>query len=295
MLDVPAGVRLARPIIIRWHAGEADRALISRTFISLGEGATATVLEELVASGPAPARWRPVVPRRDARGPPRSRRAARARQPPGAARDDRRVPAPQRDRRRGRHAPLGARPARVAARPQPRRQPARGRPQLGRAGRDRLRRLRPGLRPDVLHPPRRAGHDRQPAVEGRAARSGPLVHEGDDRHRSVGGRHRQLPRRVRDEPVEGDPLGRDPVARDRPARLPPRRPCQLGRPDRREPAVLPREPRDPARRGAQVHRPRASSSRSSRGCRWPTPRSACATCSRQKWDAGTDTGAIAAA
>ena len=54
VLDVPAGVRLARPIIIRWHAGEADRALISRTFISLGEGATATVLEELVASGPAP-------------------------------------------------------------------------------------------------------------------------------------------------------------------------------------------------------------------------------------------------
>jgi Fe-S cluster assembly scaffold protein SufB len=52
VLDVPAGVRLARPIIVRWHAGEPDRALISRTFISLGEGATATVLEELVASGP---------------------------------------------------------------------------------------------------------------------------------------------------------------------------------------------------------------------------------------------------
>ena len=51
VLDVPAGVRLARPIIIRWHAGDADRALISRTLISLGEGATATVLEELVASG----------------------------------------------------------------------------------------------------------------------------------------------------------------------------------------------------------------------------------------------------
>ena len=52
VLDIPAGVRLARPIIVRWHAGEPDRALISRTFISLGEGATATVLEELVASGP---------------------------------------------------------------------------------------------------------------------------------------------------------------------------------------------------------------------------------------------------
>jgi len=52
VLDVPAQVRLARPVIIRWHAGEFDRALSSRTFISLGEGATATVLEELVASGP---------------------------------------------------------------------------------------------------------------------------------------------------------------------------------------------------------------------------------------------------
>jgi Fe-S cluster assembly scaffold protein SufB len=54
VLDVPAGVRLTRPIIIRWHAGEPDRALLSRTLISLGTGATATVLEELVASG-APA------------------------------------------------------------------------------------------------------------------------------------------------------------------------------------------------------------------------------------------------
>jgi Fe-S cluster assembly scaffold protein SufB len=52
VLDVPAGVRLTRPIEIRWHAGRPDRALISRTFISLGEGASATVLEELVSSGP---------------------------------------------------------------------------------------------------------------------------------------------------------------------------------------------------------------------------------------------------
>ena len=51
-LEVPAGIRLARPIIVRWLAGEPDRALIARTFISLGENATATVLEELVASGP---------------------------------------------------------------------------------------------------------------------------------------------------------------------------------------------------------------------------------------------------
>jgi Fe-S cluster assembly scaffold protein SufB len=50
VLDVPAGVRLARPIIIRWRAGEPDRALVSRTLIALGDGAAATILEELVAS-----------------------------------------------------------------------------------------------------------------------------------------------------------------------------------------------------------------------------------------------------
>lgn len=52
VLDVPAGVRLERPIIVRWRAGAPDRALLSRTLIALGEGASATVLEELVASGP---------------------------------------------------------------------------------------------------------------------------------------------------------------------------------------------------------------------------------------------------
>jgi Fe-S cluster assembly scaffold protein SufB len=50
VLDIPAGVRLERPIIIRWAAGAPDRALFSRTFIALGDGAQATVLEELVAS-----------------------------------------------------------------------------------------------------------------------------------------------------------------------------------------------------------------------------------------------------
>ena len=53
VLDIPAGVRLERPIILRWRAGAPDRALLSRTFITLGDGAAATVLEELVASGPA--------------------------------------------------------------------------------------------------------------------------------------------------------------------------------------------------------------------------------------------------
>ena len=52
ILDIPAGVSLARPIIIRWAAGAPGRALVSRTVIALGDGAQAVVLEELVGSDP---------------------------------------------------------------------------------------------------------------------------------------------------------------------------------------------------------------------------------------------------
>ncbi len=48
-LYVPAGVRLERPIILRWTAGAPDRALLTRTLIRLGEGAEASLVEELVA------------------------------------------------------------------------------------------------------------------------------------------------------------------------------------------------------------------------------------------------------
>jgi Fe-S cluster assembly protein SufD len=54
-LHVPAGVRLERPIVLRWSVGVADRALIGRTLVDLGEGAEATIVEELVPSGPIPA------------------------------------------------------------------------------------------------------------------------------------------------------------------------------------------------------------------------------------------------
>ncbi len=49
VVHVPAGVRLERPIVLRWVAG-APRALVARTFIVLGDGAEASVVEELVAS-----------------------------------------------------------------------------------------------------------------------------------------------------------------------------------------------------------------------------------------------------
>jgi Fe-S cluster assembly scaffold protein SufB len=48
VLDVPAGVVLAKPIVIRWVVGEGDRALITRTRVRLGDGASAVIVEELV-------------------------------------------------------------------------------------------------------------------------------------------------------------------------------------------------------------------------------------------------------
>lgn len=49
---VPAGVRLDQPIVLRWAAG-APRTLITRTLVVLGDGAEASVVEELVASDAA--------------------------------------------------------------------------------------------------------------------------------------------------------------------------------------------------------------------------------------------------
>lgn len=49
-LVVPAGVRLDDPILIRWQSSRPERALITRTLIALGEGASASVVEELEPS-----------------------------------------------------------------------------------------------------------------------------------------------------------------------------------------------------------------------------------------------------
>ena len=51
-IRVPAGVTLDRPIVVRWLAGNPDRALLTRTIVELGEGAGATLVEELRPSGP---------------------------------------------------------------------------------------------------------------------------------------------------------------------------------------------------------------------------------------------------
>jgi Fe-S cluster assembly scaffold protein SufB len=50
VVHVPAGVRLDRPIVLRWQVGEAGRALLTRTILDLGEGASASIVEELEAS-----------------------------------------------------------------------------------------------------------------------------------------------------------------------------------------------------------------------------------------------------
>jgi Fe-S cluster assembly protein SufD len=51
-LHVPAGLRLARPIVLRWEAGTPERALLTRTVIRLGEGAEVALVEEIMAAGP---------------------------------------------------------------------------------------------------------------------------------------------------------------------------------------------------------------------------------------------------
>ncbi len=52
VLHVPAGVRVERPVVLRWAVG-APRTLVGRTLIVLEDGAEASVVEELVASSGA--------------------------------------------------------------------------------------------------------------------------------------------------------------------------------------------------------------------------------------------------
>jgi Fe-S cluster assembly scaffold protein SufB len=56
VVRVPARVRLDRPLVLRWAAGAPGHALLTRTIIELGDGAAASIVEELGASGPEIAR-----------------------------------------------------------------------------------------------------------------------------------------------------------------------------------------------------------------------------------------------
>ncbi len=50
---VPDGVRLTQPIVVRWSVGAPGRALHARTVVELGEGASASLVEEIVVSDAA--------------------------------------------------------------------------------------------------------------------------------------------------------------------------------------------------------------------------------------------------
>jgi Fe-S cluster assembly scaffold protein SufB len=53
-VHVPAGVRLDRPIVLRWTAGAPGRALLTRTIVELGDGASVSLVEELLGPGSTP-------------------------------------------------------------------------------------------------------------------------------------------------------------------------------------------------------------------------------------------------
>jgi Fe-S cluster assembly protein SufD len=52
-LQVPDGVHVERPFLLRWAAGTPQRVLLGRTIIRLGIDASASVIEDQVAPGPA--------------------------------------------------------------------------------------------------------------------------------------------------------------------------------------------------------------------------------------------------
>ena len=51
-VEVADGVAVSEPIILRWRAGTPGRALITRSIVTLGAGASASIVEEQVPCGP---------------------------------------------------------------------------------------------------------------------------------------------------------------------------------------------------------------------------------------------------
>ena len=52
-VEVADGVRLEAPIVLRWPSASPGRALVTRTVVTLGAGASASLVEEQVACGPS--------------------------------------------------------------------------------------------------------------------------------------------------------------------------------------------------------------------------------------------------
>jgi Fe-S cluster assembly scaffold protein SufB len=51
-VEIAAGTAVETPIVLRWPGAAPGRALVTRTIVTLGEGASASIVEELVPYGP---------------------------------------------------------------------------------------------------------------------------------------------------------------------------------------------------------------------------------------------------
>jgi Fe-S cluster assembly scaffold protein SufB len=51
-VQIDAGVAVAEPIVLRWRSAAPDRALVTRTVVTLGAGASGALVEEQVPCGP---------------------------------------------------------------------------------------------------------------------------------------------------------------------------------------------------------------------------------------------------
>ena len=288
MSTSPPGVRLERPIVLRWPAGRAGpRAHHPHDRDRSVTGASASIVEELVAADRGHrvrrGRDRPAGPlRRHDRG-HRSAPARRSRS--RAIQDCRtgpgRLPASPRRHRRGRDAPLGARPARRPPRPQSR---VDNRLEGDRSSVEQVEIVFGGDEQlfDLTSytPPHRPRHDRQPAVEGRAPGRRPELMKGLITIEKSAVGHGQL-------------LGEFGMNLSKAARSVAIPSLEIDQPDCRRAAhassvgpidetqLFYLESRGhPARRGAQVHRPRLPrAGRRARPAR-RRRRTGCASCSR---------------
>ncbi len=276
LVHVPAGVRVAEPIVVRWAVG-APRSVIGRTLIVLGDGAEASMVEELVTSDAVVAGAQALLcATTEIRLGAHARLAMASLQETGP--DE--VVFQQRRAVIGEAADLRWALAQLGA----------------RLVRSRVDNVLAGDRStveqveivfgsdDQLHDltsyTRHVGRD----TTGQLLSKGVLM----DRARTYMKGLIQIEKTaVGTDSFLGEfgmnlsktrPERCDPVPRDRPAGLPARGAQLVGRADRREPAVLPREPRDPTRRRPQVHRPRVPRAgrcpRTSRGGAGPPARGA---------------------
>jgi Fe-S cluster assembly scaffold protein SufB len=51
LVDVPAGVVLDKPIVVRWVVDRPGQAVFARTLVRVGDGVTASIVEEIVGAG----------------------------------------------------------------------------------------------------------------------------------------------------------------------------------------------------------------------------------------------------